>query len=602
MPIHQLPTQLINQIAAGEVVERPASVVKELLENSLDAGASRIELDIEQGGSKLCRVRDNGSGIARDELSLALARHATSKISSLEDLEKIASLGFRGEALPSIASVSRLRLVSRHHGADAAWSVETDRGEPQTVKPAAHPGGTSVEVRDLFYNTPARRRFLKTERTEFGHIQKVAEKIALSRFSAALRLTHNQKIVLDVPVAGTMAEKEQRLTRICGHEFVEHAIYIERESGPLRLTGWIARPTFSRAQPDLQHFFLNGRPVRDRVITHAVRTGYRDVLFHGRHPAFVLYLDMDPVMVDVNAHPTKQEVRFRDSRSVHDFIRHTIESALAESSAGEGAPASAGMLQVPAGLVAEGAAQASRFADQAPRHQSGLAFGARGAAELDAYANLVTAQTATNGLESHQIRESEDCPPLGFALAHIHGAFILAQNSEGLVIVDAHAAHERVTYEKLKAAVRGAGLSVQPLLVPQTIAVADSEADLAEQYHEVLEQLGLQVDRTGPAQLVIRSIPTLLTGVDPESLLRDLLSDLLEHGRSERVQDLMDDALADMACHGSVRANRLLSIDEMNALLRDMEMTERSDQCNHGRPTWTVLTKQELDRLFSRGR
>jgi len=600
MPIHHLPPQLINQIAAGEVVERPASVVKELLENSLDAGASRIELEIEQGGTKLCRVRDNGSGMMRDELPLALARHATSKISSLEDLEKIASLGFRGEALPSIASVSRLRLVSCQRDADSAWSIETDSGEPQTAKPAAHPVGTSVEVRDLFYNTPARRRFLKTERTEFGHIQKVAEKIALSRFSAALRLTHNSKIVLDVPVAGTMAEKEQRLARICGQAFVDHAISIEHEIGAFRLYGWIARPTFSRAQPDLQHFFLNGRSVRDRVISHAVRTGYRDVLFHGRYPAFVLYLDMDPVLVDVNAHPTKQEVRFRDSRSIHDFIRRTVESALAESAAGDAVPTGLSPPPVPHA--------AARSPDRAPRRQAGLPLGADREfvrAELDAYADLVSGvpgQGAMPQVRTDLARESGDVPPLGYALAHLHGAFILAQNNEGLVIVDAHAAHERVTYEKLKAAVHGSGLQIQPLLVPQAVAVADSEADLAEQHHSILKQVGLNVDRTGPAQLTIRSVPTLLTGVDPEKLLRDLLSDIREHGASDRVQDLIDDVLAEMACHGSVRANRPLSVDEMNALLRDMEATERSDQCNHGRPTWTVLTKHELDRLFSRGR
>jgi len=591
MSIQQLPPQLINQIAAGEVVERPASVVKELLENSLDAGASRIELEIEQGGTKLCRVRDNGSGIAREELSLALARHATSKISSLEDLETIASLGFRGEALPSIASVSRLRLVSCQLDADSAWSIETDRGEPQAAKPAAHPTGTSIEVRDLFYNTPARRRFLKTERTEFSHIQKVAEKIALSRYSAALKLTHNRKVVLDVPIAVTLAEKEQRLARICGQEFVNHALFIEREIGPLRLSGWIARPTFSRAQPDLQHFFLNGRSIRDRVITHAVRTGYRDVLFHGRHPAFVLYLDMDPVLVDVNAHPTKQEVRFRDSRSIHDFIRRTIESALAESVTGDAAPT---VVSVPPVPHAD-----ARTRGRQLRSQAGLPLGA-GRDALDAYADLVTGPVDRSA--PGQAREADDVPPLGYALAHIHGAFILAQNKEGLVIVDAHAAHERVTYEKLKASVHGSGVQIQPLLVPLAVNVADNEADIAEQHHDVLEQLGLTVDRTGPAQLTIRSVPVLLAGVDPEKLLRDILSDIREQGASERIQDWIDDALADMACHGSVRANRPLSVDEMNALLRDMEATERSDQCNHGRPTWTVLTKQELDRLFSRGR
>lgn len=596
MSIRHLPPQLINQIAAGEVVERPASVVKELLENSLDAGASRIELDIERGGTKLCRVRDNGSGISRDELPLALARHATSKISNLDDLEKIASLGFRGEALPSIASVSRMQLVSCPQDADSAWSIETDDGELQDAKPAAHPLGTSVEVRDLFYNTPARRRFLKTERTEFTHIQKVAEKIALSRFSTAVRLSHNQKIVLDVPVAGTMREKEQRLGRICGQEFVDHAIYLEREAGPLRLTGWIARPTFSRGQPDLQHFFLNGRSVRDRVISHAVRAGFRDVLFHGRHPAFVLYLDMDPVLVDVNAHPTKQEVRFRDSRTVHDFIRRTVESALAKSTAGDGLPGA------PVSLQAHTAETDARVGREL-RNQAGLQLGGdRGSAreEIEAYADLVagSAPQAANTTD----RDSANVPPLGYALAHVHGAFILAQNREGLVIVDAHAAHERVTYEKLKSAVHGSGIQTQPLLVPQSVSVADSEADLAEEHHDVLKRVGVNVDRTGPAQLTIRSMPALLAGADPEMLLRDTLSDLREHGDSDRVQNRIDDVLADMACHGSVRANRPLSIDEMNALLRDMEATERSDQCNHGRPTWTVLTRQELDRLFSRGR
>jgi len=593
MPIHHLPPQLINQIAAGEVVERPASVVKELLENSLDAGASRIELDIEKGGTKLCRVRDDGTGIAHDELPLALARHATSKISSLEDLEKIASLGFRGEALPSIASVSRLRLVSCQRNADSAWSIEPDTGEQETAKPAAHPAGTSVEVRDLFYNTPARRRFLKAERTEFGHIQKVAEKIALSRFSAALRLTHNGKIVFDVPVAQTITEKEQRLARICGQAFVDHAVAIEHEVGPFRLYGWIARPTFSRAQPDLQHFFLNGRSVRDRVITHAVRAGYRDVLFHGRQPAFVLYLDMDPVLVDVNAHPTKQEVRFRDSRSVHDFIRRTVEAALAQSVAGDAEPTSPPV---------QTAYSNSGSPDRAPHYQAGLSLGG-GRAELDAYADLVTGAPGPAFRPGHnRAQESAEVPPLGYALAHLHGAFILAQNSDGLVIVDAHAAHERVTYEKLKTAAHESALPIQPLLVPLAVVVAESEADLAEQHSDVLERVGLQVDRSGPAQLTIRSVPTLLTGTDPEKLLRDILSDIREQGASDRVQELTDDLLAGMACHGSVRANRRLSVDEMNALLREMEATERSDQCNHGRPTWTVLTKQELDRLFSRGR
>ncbi|MDH3978105.1 MAG: DNA mismatch repair endonuclease MutL [Gammaproteobacteria bacterium] len=597
MPIVQLPPQLINQIAAGEVVERPASVVKELLENSLDAGASRIELDIEQGGSKLCRVRDNGSGISRDELPIALARHATSKISSLEDLETIASLGFRGEALPSIASVSRLKMVSCENDADSGWSVETDGGEPQAAMPAAHPVGTSVEVRDLFYNTPARRRFLKTERTEFGHIQSVAEKIALSRFSTALRLTHNHKIILDVPVAPTMADKEARLARICGQPFVDHAIYIEREVEGLRLYGWVARPTFSRSQADLQHFFLNGRAVRDKVITHAVRSGYRDVLFHGRQPAFVLYLDMDPTLVDVNAHPTKQEVRFRDSRGVHDFLRRTIESALAESSVGESAPAMIG-----AQLTRHTAADSGRPAFQ----QAGLslqgqgpAHGQRTTAELQAYADLVG---STDFPEMPAVADETGIPPLGYAVAHLHGAFVLAQNTEGLVIVDAHAAHERVTYEKLKAAAHDNEMQVQRLLVPQQVVVSEREADLAEREAAFFIQIGLQVDRSGPEQLTIRTVPVLLSGADPEKLLRDVLGDMLANNNSQRIHEQIDDVLAEMACHGSVRANRALTLSEMNALLREMEATERADQCNHGRPTWTVLSMQQLDQLFSRGR
>ncbi|MGI9343956.1 MAG: DNA mismatch repair endonuclease MutL [Gammaproteobacteria bacterium] len=610
MAIQQLPPQLINQIAAGEVVERPASVVKELLESSLDAGAKRIELDIERGGVKLCRVRDDGVGIPADELSLALERHATSKISTLDDLEHVASLGFRGEALPSIASVSRMRLVSCHRvsglvdsgrgesGSDESgsgesgggWAVEAQDDGSAATTPAAHPAGTSVEVRDLFYNTPARRRFLKTERTEFSHIQRVAEKIALSRFSTALRVTNNHKPVFDLPAASTRAEQEARLAKICGREFVDNAVFIERDVGGLRLSGWIARPTFSRSQPDLQHVFLNGRAVRDKVISHAVRTGFRDVLFHGRHPAYVLYLDMDPAQVDVNAHPTKHEVRFRDSRTVHDFIRRTVDSALADTRpGGEHEPR-----QLSADM-AHGASAAS-----SPR-QPGLSLGPGQAAIREhavAYDSLLRAPDAA----SVAAASDRDAPPLGYALAHLHGAFILAQNDDGLVIVDAHAAHERVTYERLKTAYHGDGIVSQPLLVPTMLAVSEKEADLAEDRAELLAALGVVVDRTGPEQLSVRAVPALLAGADAEQIVRDVLADLAETGASDRVAQLLDDLLAGVACHGSVRANRALTIDEMNALLRDMEATERSDQCNHGRPTWTVLTVHELDRLFARGR
>jgi DNA mismatch repair protein MutL len=579
MPIRQLPPQLVNQIAAGEVVERPASVVKELLENSLDAGANRIELDVEQGGIKLCRVRDNGTGIPQDELDLALARHATSKITSLDDLEHIGSLGFRGEALPSIASVSRLRLVSRHGESESGWSLEAEGGDPASPAPAAHPTGTSVEVRDLFFNTPARRRFLKTERTEFTHIQRVAEKIALSRFSTALRFMHNDRAVFDFPVARNRAEQEDRVARICGQAFMEHALYIEREAQGLSLRGWIARPTFSRSQPDLQHFFLNGRAVRDKVVGHAVRAGYRDVLFHGRHPAYVLYLEMDPAVVDVNAHPSKHEVRFRDSRAVHDFIRHAVEGALAETRAGGTRTEMSGAdpiapARAPAGLPLQPRAAGVR--------ERSHAYQALVAPEADETAG--------------------DAPPLGFAVAHLHGAYILAQNRDGLVIVDAHAAHERITYEQLKASARAAGVQSQPLLIPHQVGVTQAEADLAEELQPVFAQLGIAIDRSGPELLTVRALPSLLGDADPEALLRDLLADCREGDLKQQVEGRIDDLLADVACHGSVRANRRLTIDEMNALLRDMEATERSDQCNHGRPTWTVLTMQELDRLFSRGR
>lgn len=600
MPIIQLPPQLVNQIAAGEVVERPASVVKELLENSLDAGASQIELDIEQGGLRLCRVRDNGTGIRREELELALARHATSKIASIEDLEHVASLGFRGEALPSIASVSRLRLVSCHRDAEAGWLVEAAKGKPTLAKPAAHPTGTSVEVRDLFYNTPARRRFMKTERTEFTHVQKVAEKIALSRFSTGFRFTHNQRPVMDLPPASSRAEQEERVATVCGRSFMEHALYVENDAGGMHLYGWIARPTFSRSQPNLQHFFLNGRAVRDKVIGHAVRAGFQDVLFNRRHPAFILYLDMDPAMVDVNAHPSKQEVRFRDSRAAHDFIRRTVESAVAGTRAGQGESDSADAHGQAVGSGVSGRTGSVRsraargFGQQ--RMQPGLPLRTAVRERMSAYADMV------GGTPAQQAPEEGEYPPLGYALAHLHGAYILAQNSNGLVIVDVHAAHERITYEKLKDSMRSNGIQSQPLLVPVKVNLTEREADLADEHQSVFEQLGLAIDRSGPASVTVRALPSLLAGADVDTLLRDLLADLQAVGQTDRINRRIDDMLAEVACHGSVRANRRLTVDEMNALLRDMETTERSDQCNHGRPTWTAVTMQELDRLFSRGR
>ncbi|MDP6436980.1 MAG: DNA mismatch repair endonuclease MutL [Gammaproteobacteria bacterium] len=587
MPIAHLPPQLINQIAAGEVVERPASVLKELLENSLDAGATRIDIDLEQGGVRLCRVRDNGLGIPVAELPLALSRHATSKISRLDDLEHVASLGFRGEALPSIASVSRLTLVSRHEKADSAWSVRGDADEPG---PAAGTQGTSVEVRDLFYNTPARRRFLRTERTEYAHADKVARQIALSRFSVAFHLNHNGKGILNLPAATTHELQEQRIKALCGSEFMQHTLYIEHAAGDMRLHGWIARPTFSRSQPDLQHFFLNGRAVRDKVIVSAVRQAYRDVLFHGRHPAYVLYLEMDPALVDVNAHPAKHEVRFRDSRPVHDFVRRSVEAVLAETRAGNENSTFTPPVSVQVDDV--GPQSALRLSTGGRRHAHGSV-----AEQAAAYRALAEA--------AHPPEQEGEGPPLGYAIAQLQGVYILARNAAGLVIVDAHAAHERVTYERLKcslAAGDSGGLQRQPLLIPLQLAVSEPEAELADQRREQLERYGFAVDRSGPDSLTIREIPVLLKDADAGALLRDVLSDLAEQGNSERIEGKMHDLLATMACHGSVRANRALTIDEMNALLRDMERTERSDQCNHGRPTWTQLSMQDLDRLFQRGR
>lgn len=592
MPIAQLAPQLINQIAAGEVIERPASVLKELLENSLDAGATSINVDVEQGGIKLCRVRDNGVGIAADELLLALSRHATSKIASLDDLEHVASLGFRGEALPSIASVSRLTLLSRQRGADSAWAVgSADTDAALAPRPAAGPEGTSVEVRDLFYNIPARRRFLRAERTEYAHLDRVARQIVLSRFGFAFRLQHNGKSILSLPSAQSSEQKAQRVATICGQEFIANALEIDQTVGDMRLHGWIARPVFSRSQPDLQYFFLNGRCVRDKVIVSAVRQAYRDVLFHGRQPAYVLYLEMDPAVVDVNAHPAKHEVRFRDSRTVHDFVRRGIESALAETR--------------PGGLTNKFAASAS--VDPAVRGQSILQFTASArsqavAEQMGAYARLAENPGVIN-LPADAA--DDDIPPLGYALAHLHGVYILARNREGLIVVDAHAAHERVTYESLKnsyAAHGGPGLQRQPLLIPLRVRVSAREVELAETYTDMLLAVGLVVERGGPESLTVREVPVLLRNADAEALLRDVLSDLQATGKSQRVEDAISELLATMACHGSVRANRALTLDEMNALLRALETTERGDQCNHGRPTWLSFTLQDLDGLFLRGR
>lgn len=584
MPIQQLPDHLINQIAAGEVVERPSSVVKELVENSLDAGSQSVQIDIVAGGQKLIRIRDDGKGIIKAELALALSRHATSKISSLDDLEAVASLGFRGEALPSIASVARLTMCSRSLDAESAWQVEADGGHVNAPAPVAHPQGTTVEVHDLFYNTPARRRFLRTERTEFGHIEKWVRRLALSRPEIAFTLTHNQRVVLQLVAAKNEDAHRQRVAKICGDAFAEQCVYVEREVEGIALSGWIALPTFNRSQPDLQYWFVNGRSISDRTLSHAVRHAYRDVLFHGRYPAYVLNLTMDPAGVDANAHPAKHEVRFRDGRRIHGVVAQAVEIALKDTR-----PGGHDITPIP-------------MTRDAVFNQGAMPLGtspSRSAVRetLATYRSMATAPSLADVPEN-----ASEVPPLGFAVAQLAGVYILAENRDGLVVVDMHAAHERITYEKLKKCYEDRDLVRQPLLVPETVSVAESEANLVEQSGGSLEQLGLVVDRSGPTTLTVREVPALLRNADVESLLRDVLSDLSESGRSNRVDDASDDLLSTMACHHSVRANRLLTIDEMNALLREMETTERADQCNHGRPTWTTITMSELDRLFLRGR
>jgi DNA mismatch repair protein MutL len=604
--IRALPPQLVNQIAAGEVVERPASVLKELLENSLDAGADRIDIEVEQGGMRRLRVTDNGGGIPPGELTLALSRHATSKIASLDDLQAVSSLGFRGEALPSIASVSRLTLTACAKGEPNGWRVKGDGGERfDRPVPAPHPEGTSVEVRDLFYNVPARRKFLRTERTEFGHMQTLVNRLALSRFDAGFELHHNRKPVLSLKRADEPRTRESRLAQICGTAFADSAVYIEHERSGIRLNGWMGKPTFSRAQPDLQHFYVNGRAVRDKVVSHAVRQAYADVLFHGRHPAFVLYLEMDPSMVDANVHPAKHEVRFRDTRSVHDFLFHTLKNAIAALRPADqpaSSPASvtgSGPNRVEAGPVSGkvGVAGGVEFS------QRGLPLGAGRVSErAPGWGELAAGAAGAAVAMATAVEEDTAPPPLGFALAQLHGVYILAQNDAGLVIVDMHAAHERVTYERLKSDFHDSGIRSQPMLVPETVSVSPKEAETLEGHTDALRRMGLDVHRIGPETVAIRGVPEVLRDGDAQALVRDVLSDLVEHGRSTRVEASVDEVLAGMACHGSVRANRRLTLPEMNALLRDMERTERSGQCNHGRPTWTQLSMHELDRLFLRGR
>jgi DNA mismatch repair protein MutL len=611
MPIRVLPEQLIHQIAAGEVIERPASVLKELIENSLDAGAKRIDIDIEEGGAKLCRVRDDGCGIERDELALALSRHATSKIATIDDLERVGTLGFRGEALPSIASVSRTKITSRTANHSVGYSISSDNGVLSELEPAPHSVGTTVEVRDLFFNVPARRKFLKADRTETQHITRMVERLALSKFDTAFSLSAARRSLLDFPAARSQIEREHRVAQIVGEDFMANALYVEHESSGCRLTGWLCQPTYARAQPDLQYFYLNGRMLRDRLIISAIRQGYRDVMYGGRHPAFVLFMEIDPRQVDVNAHPAKLEVRFRDGRHVHNFLFKTVERVLQETYAGAASaappPTDANALVPNADSVSmwpmRGPNQASlglRVAEPAPAAYFRQPVASYGAPT----SNMASMPTAFGPSEPGpgEIESPPETPPLGFALAQLHGIYIVSQAPDGLILVDMHAAHERTTYERMKAALANGGIASQPLLVPLSVSVSPGEADVLEEHAAALNRLGLDVQRSGPASVQIRAVPAFLGQKDLDELLRRISADLSADGTTRGIEDALNEVLGTMACHGAVRAHRNLTVPEMNALLREMERTVRSDQCNHGRPTWTYVSLADLDRMFLRGR
>lgn len=594
MPIKHLPPQLINQIAAGEVIERPASAVKELVENSLDAGATQILVEIEEGGSRLIRVSDNGSGIEKSDLDLALSRHATSKISSLLDLESVLSFGFRGEALPSMSSVSRLTLTSRQASDNAGWCVKADGTESELDPiPTAHVVGTSVELRDLFYNTPARRKFLKTDKTEFGHIETALKRMALSRFDVGFCLKHNQRQVMDLKPALTNEEKDQRVGLLCGDGFAHESVEIDVVNGDLGLQGWVGLPTYSRSQADMQFFYVNGRLIRDKLVNHAIRLAYQDVLFHGRHPVYVLYLSIDPTLVDVNAHPAKLEVRFRESKAVHDFVYRRVKQILTDVRPSDHYAAKT--------LEVDSSNALSGYNDMQQRHiPMSIAEPMTDYVKSPSY---VAAKIPLGSTSFDRVVEQPDGapPPMGYAIAHLHNTYILAESERGLVLVDTHAAHERIVYEKMKKQYDAGDMPSQPLLIPQKIQLTDEESLVFEQYQTMLDGLGLDLSLSGPNTLLVRAIPVLLALDDAETLVRNLIQDLAQTGETKSIQDACYTVLGNMACHGSIRANRRLTEMEMNALLRDIEQTENSGQCNHGRPTWVLLDVKQLDSLFLRG-
>ena len=612
-PIRQLDDRLINQIAAGEVIERPASLLKELVENSLDAGAGSVRVEAERGGMKRILVSDDGGGIAPEELALALSRHATSKLVEFDDLHSVSTLGFRGEALPSIGAVSRLEIRSRVPGAVSGFALACHGGVlDNDPRPVACAEGTAVEVQDLFFNTPARRKFLRTEKTELGHLADVLRRTALGRFDVAFEFSHNGRIVFSAPAADTPVGRERRIETLLGKPFAAGNLWFGEENGAMELRGWIGLPTVSRSQRDMQYFFVNGRAVRDHLVAHAVKRAYSDVLYHGRHPAYVLDLRLPPGLVDVNVHPAKTEVRFREGRSVHDFVYRTVHRVIAGAGPGEVAvdlPGPAGPGRTP-GKASSDDPRSPEWPGHG-RRGSGGGYGSPAAQtqlrmhireQADALDRLYRVPDDGHGDAGDAGTEGGEIPPLGYALAQLKGVYILAENAEGLVMVDMHAAHERITYENLKRQMERQGVESQPLLVPLMIHVSATEISVVEDHRELFRRYGFDVEPLGEEQLVVRSIPALLSRVDHESLVRDVVSDLVEFGDSDRLGESGNEVLSSMACHGSVRANRQLTHDEMNALLRQIETIERSGQCNHGRPTWMRVGLGEIDKWFLRGR
>jgi DNA mismatch repair protein MutL len=582
MPIRLLPSELVDQIAAGEVIERPASVVKELVENAIDAGASRIEIDVERGGVALVRVADDGVGIPAAEVGLAVQRHATSKIATLDDLEAIGTLGFRGEALPSIGSVSRLRIVSRARGSEHATELQVDGGTLAGPRPASHPGGTRIEVRDLFFNVPARRRFLRAESTELGHVVRLVERFALADPGITFLLRSHGRVLLDAPGCDGPDADRRRVAQLLGEAFAATAVCVERTSRPVRLRGWLGQPTSARSQADRQYLFVNGRGVRDRLLANAVRLGYRDVLYQGRFPAYVLHIDLDPRLVDVNAHPQKLELRFRDARQVHDFVLREVARSLA----------------IPAGA---GPAPALLAAPPAPPGEAEASAGERRLAlPLGEYAAALVAEP----WRSPAVQPTAATLPaegLGVAIAQLHGVYILAQNARGLVLVDAHAAHERVLYEELKAAAGGAR-AAQALLEPVVVELPAHEVEALQAHLDEFARAGFDVDTLGPERVAVRSVPAAVQGGDVAELLRGVARDVLDERGTHHLGEASDRLLGALACRRAIKANRRLELPEMNALLRRMEDTERAGHCNHGRPTWTEVSLAQLDQLFLRGR